>query len=845
MSHIKSVQEAMRAAPRLANHEEDYLAMVRKMRDGPMTAIDHPKWEDSTISDVERNLLRCCVMKPRFRLSNMHKYFPINTMTLAKGGDNWALGNLKHSVTKRTTYLAKHKKTLIPTQSHVEYGVTKEPWDPSDRVMAKVSGALPGLGPNHITPINSSIITARYSLKSDMRHLFTKGYLYLMDYTLATAAKKPTVEVSNYDTMLQENISMRARLAAMVSREIVIDVSTLSGDEVRLLALLGSQYPVVKYCDDNVYNTNRLEADDMLLVSDHKIDVPASTLFTSPDTFYSLLTSLAVKLDCLDDMREVFSSFRGLPFVMDDYCHRNQVDTFVLKYPKSRHLRGALELRPNERLRVDNFSNYYSSTISVVLDLLLGQAYNYSVLNMIEGLCANTPIGIPTGDPNKDDVFNDQLRNYGLKNDSPEGNALIMEWSNLSAGNLPISFGDLKSYVVTWVEDIMASGWQWDGIQQVALMLTGSYFKDTSIGSQRGWNANMVLCGDEQILHAAHTKAFGFMMGVSDDVPRILQDVDDYLTVPELGPAELDMMMGRAGEYRITGVWFNVGSATEAYADMREVSLVTFHNTRFRGCGFHLVYDPISDSERMSVISATVDDERKLLDTIGVKEKTVDPFDVQIEGITFGGSRIEPQPDEAKLPRVMNKTKLEVKRQLADEVTANGYVVGLPAARSRDIDRPDMRRPPVTINTLHDIDEGFAEYETKGDGTCGIHSVVQDLAVHGFVDPRNYIAAHRGLINESVEKSWHSEAELAGLCANRGFGLQVFSKNDTGGWRSRLYGGDGAQHIVRLVNRDGHWSNIVPGIKEWDGGIEVDSTTTSPADVSEQLRTLAGSLLWR
>nr|WBW48476.1 hypothetical protein [Aspergillus cibarius chrysovirus 1] len=842
MSHIKSVQEAMRSAPRLANHEEDYLATVRKMRDGPLVVVDHPRWEDAILSDVERNLMRCCVMKPRFRLSNMHKRFPVSTMTLAKGGDSWALSNLKHTKTKNMSYLSRTPKTLIPTHSHVEHGVTKEPWDPSDRVMARVSGAMPGLGASHITPINSSIITARFALKADMRHVFLKGYLYLMDYTLATASKKTTVKMSGFDTEMAENISMRARLAAMVSRDIVVDVSTLSGDETRMLALLGSQYPVVKYCDDNVYNTNRLEKDDMLLVSDHDINVPATAMFTSPDTFYSIMTSIAVKMDCLDDMQEVFSSFRGLPFLMDDYCAKNQTNTFVLKFPKSRHLRGALELRPNEKLRVDNFSNYFSSTISLVLDMMLGQAYDYSILNMIEGLCANTPIGIPTGDPNTDDVFNDQLRNYGLKSDSPELNALIMEWGNLTTGSMPIAFGDLKTYTVRWVEDIMARGWQWHGIQQVALMMTGSYFKETSIGSQRGWDANMVLCGDEQILHAAHTKAFGFVMGVSDDVPRILQDVDDYLTVPELSPEELDMMMGRAGSYKITGVWFNVAAATEAYADMREVSLVTYHNTRYKGCGFHLVYDPISDSEKLSVISANVEDEKRIMDTLGIKDTVTDPFDVEIEGITFGGSVRE---DVKKPSSVMNKTKLEVSKKQADEIIGNGYVVGLPAGKSRDIDRPDMRRPPVKPNGLGEIETGYAAYDTKGDGTCGIHGIVQDLAVHGYIDPRNYLAAHRNLLHESVEKDWHTEPELAGLCTARGFGLQAFSRDPGGGWRSRLYGGQDAVHVVRLMNDNGHWSNIVPGIKDWDGGLKQDLETTAPADVTAKLRSLSNSLLWR
>lgn len=822
----------MRLAPRLAGHEEDYQAAVRRARDGTEVEIEHAKWEDSTLGDVELNLIRSTVVKPRFRLSNMHKRLPLGAMALAKGGDEWALGNIKHTSKKVYTYLTNKSKHMVAAPAHVEYGVTREPWDPSDDVMSRVSAALPSLGSTHITPINTSIITSRFRLKSDMRHMFLKGYLYLMDYTLARTSKTTQMATGKYDVDILENISMKQRLAAMVSREVVVDVGVMSRDEVRMLALLGSSYPVVKYCDDNVYNSHRLDKDDVLLISDTDIKVDVGMTFTSPDTFYNILMSLATKLDVLDDVHAVFSGYRGVPFVLDDITEVTGQVTYGLHYPKSRHLTSSLECRPGGRVVLTNFSNYYSSSICVLMDLLLGEALQVGVLNMMDGLCATSSVGVPTGAPNTDDVFNDSLRNYGLKSDDVGMNGLLLEWACITSEKMPVSFGGLKDYAVSWLERLMANNWTWKGCQQVALMLTSSYYKESTIGSQRGWSANPVISGDEQVSHAAATKSFGFLMGVSDTVPRTLLDVDDYLTVPEMTTAELDLMMGRSGEYKIRGVWFNISCDTEAYADMREVTLVTFHTTRYKGCGFHLVYDPTTEGERMAVLAASEADEAKVMETLGLKTVSDAIWDAEITGVTFGGSIKRPGD---RGPNVSERLAIHVEPEPVTPTHAHGYAIGLPAIRIPGLEKADSRRAPVIADSLGDIEKGFASYPTRGDGKCGIHGVVQDLAVHGFIEPRNYMSAFRRLRGSAVEKEWHTETDLAGLVTRHGFGLQVVAKDGGGGWRSRVYGGDGAKHIVRLKNENGHWENIVPGPNPWSGGLTIDRNTTSPSEVTSSL----------
>jgi len=816
-------------APRLAEHEDDYLAHVRRMREGVHREIEHDVWEDSTHGNVERNILRSCVFPPRFSLKGMDKLLPMKTLCVAKGGDERGLGNIKNGKTHGLTFRTPRIKMMQLSRGVADYSQSYEPWDPSDRVMQNVQAAMCGVGPDRITPLNTATISGRFSRRQDMRLTFLKGYLYLCDYTLAHSSRNSSKFEGRFDTDMCENITPQARLSALVSREVVIDVGCMSRDEVRLLAMMGSSYPVVKYGADNVYNTHRIEKDDMVLVSSERIDVSVATSFTSPDHMYTLMTDLATKLDVLDDLREVLSGYRGVPFLIDHHSAVTNRTNYLLKYCSPRHLRCAFECRPSGKVSLVKRSNYYSSTISVVCDALMGQCYQLGVLGLVEGLGATAVVGMPTDQPRKDIVFNDQLRNYGLKHDSSEINALLMEWETMVSMPMPVALSSLKDYVVEWTNDLVAGGWVWQGLQSLGLCIPATYFQDSSLGSQRGWSANPVICGDEQISAAAQTKAFGFIMGVSDVVPRLLPSVGDYLTVPELSGPELEMMMGRSGNYTIRGLWISVGCDVRTYTDRMEVSLMSFHGTRYKGCGFYLAYDPETGGERMAVHSIELEDVARILDTLGLRAPE-DKSEEEFETYTFGGST---KRREDRVGDVGEIAKIRISDVPVTPSVGKGYSIGLPLGKAPGLERADRRRPPVQENQVGEIERGFFEYQTRGDGTCGVHAIVQDLAVHGFIEPKNYTAAHRSLNDEALNKDWHTEPDLALLATSRGFGLQAVSKAGDG-WVARNYGTEGAPHVVRLRHENGHWSNIVPGTKPWTGGFSMEGgTNTADRAVSD------------
>lgn len=96
---------------------------------------------------------------------------------------------------------------------------------------------------------------------------------------------------------------------------------------------------------------------------------------------------------------------------------------------------------------------------------------------------------------------------------------------------------------------------------------------------------------------------------------------------------------------------------------------------------------------------------------------------------------------------------------------------------------------------------------TPGDGTCGVHAIVQDLVLHGFVSDQDKAQEYHDMLDATASGTWHAQEELAAYVSWLNMGLIVVAPEERMVFR---YGTVGSDHNVIILRESGHFCTFIP-----------------------------------
>lgn len=847
MSQFKTVFDFLKDVPKNLNHEEIYLDKVRenqvRREENP---IDLASWEVSTFGMAESNILCGLVMPNKFTLSGMNEKIPIRVMALAKQKED---GNSKTSVKNAVTY----KRSFMSDREiwfDSQKGIAKYPERPGvaverdNQLRARIQSSMPNMSSHEMADIVVVKIGEALNMPTDMRHIFAKGYLTLMDYTLAAASKHNVRQIdTGFEIVAMNNITSNERHTLLAVSDLVVDVAEFTPSERSLLALMCAEYPTVKYAGDNVYTQIHMEKDDLTLVSERTVEVPAGFHYGSPDRMYFDMVNIACKMGCLHDMRVAFKEMRGLPFLVSKMATYGGEHVYPMKYPLSHNLRMAMGDRGSWTDFVKTSSNYFSTTKALVAEMLLGEALAYSIFSIGEELGAYGKVGCPTERHYDDPVFNSNSRDYGLKHEDEAINMLLQEWRVSKGCRMPIGFrGSIKTTVSAVAAQIHSKMIHVHDfcLPQVGFELAFSNCKHTTWAIVKGYNPGLARTLDrfDEVSVNMEAQAFKFMMGVRQEVPRVgYNSIGVRLNeVETLEEREFDL--GAGGRYEIRKIEYGIGCAITPRTDEMELTAVDIHRTRYAGTRCSVVVDPegreyVSAAPReLPDMKATHgyqdegmrDDRTDNINIIkqGQTEHSIESADSHADIITPGGGSRKVRKDSLQgRTAVLDKMAETAKAKIAAMGISKGMNIYKRTKFDVDSGGKKIVDPGASgesrwlqTRVTEDILPGkynVTRVPTSGEGLmCGLRAIGQDLVAHGMLgrhDLEHFVSANSSELGSAGN---YQSTELAAMLNERGIGLTVLMPNATGSLRAVNYGTRNTDHNVVLINDNGaHYENVI------------------------------------
>lgn len=826
-------------------------------------AIDMREIERESTGISEKNILTGLNIDNKFVMKGMNENLPLKIYSLAKqvvktgGGE----GSKKNIETKNFNY-----NCGMPIKLESEKGNAIQPDRPGiiverdKQVRNKILSACPNMSPNQMENLVMIRVGEKLNCNTDMRHTFMKGYLMLQDYNLGMTAgvtergMTPEIVVNE----VRATTSME-RLIAISHRKIVLDKSSFTSSERGLLTCMMSEYPLVQYADNNVYNGFDVDADDYTWVGEGDIDIDENFSFGSPDRMYFDMVNIACKLGCLGDMFEVFSAMRGLPFLLHEINKYEGVNKFKTHYPPSHCLRTALGLKNDWTDFVQHSSNYFSTSKALVADLILGECLKYAVFALGEELGAYGELGCPTKQALNDPVLGSNCRDWGLKHETEIVNTLLQEWRGIRGCKMPVGFeGGLKR-CVTWV----ANGIRNDPntlptyiTPQVGFEIPFSNCKHTAWGAVRGYEPMKTVQtkGKEQVKAKYYAQAFKFMMGVRKKVPMIGMNGVGTLQTDVMSVEEMDFDHGGEGTYAITNVNYSLAVNVTARTDEMEVSATSFHQTLYLGTRCTI----INDERGVDIIKKEGKELPTEHQTIGKQTIKKSEFDNgnSASGIpdlskkySFGGSNLPKLP-----PKV---TPTETKGVALSNLLKVGRKIGKPNIKVHEPpESPNIDGKGHSLNNAkfeppfnhlysaecEPVRKGkiyFQRQPTSGQGLeCLLHAAGQDLALRGMLNEKELINFKEWCSTQLGGEGPYDALQGAKLWNEKGFGLTILSKLEGGRWHAANYGTKDSVHNIRLALDRGHFENLIPGGNEMFDIIN-DEEGNTPSEMLEQIKTVA------
>lgn len=793
MTSAQSVFDFVKSLPKFMAHEDMYLD---KLREAHMlkekVPIDMLDYEAATIGWLEQNILSTLKYDYKFVQQDFCLSHKVRFDVLAKQNDvKNSLSNIKHDSELELKYTATHKKKLAPNESALCY--------PSgDSASPTLDAALVGMIRAACSNVNGMAsndmamtgYTERVMVPTDMRHMLLKAYLYLQDFSLAVTSgytKAKIGVVRSRQVIINESSQ---KLLALLNYKVIVDAENFEDDEIKLLNLISDAYPKIKYAGDNVYNSIMLKADNVAILTDKDYTMPFDLNFKSPTDMCVLLYNLAMKLGVLGQLREVIKGFRGAPCLMEDICEETGSEHFTLEFNRSVCYRGMLERLNDWKEDIRETSSYYGTSVCLVADALVTEGLKYNVLSLLEDLAALGPAGLPTGIPATDPIFQCLLRDHGLKHEADSINTLKGTWTvNRNSSLLFGTSGILKEYVTSKLTKLMENKMDGAGMffGPIGYLIPASNQLKSSWATLGGWRPIDIIPVNDNIKVSQHRAAFAHMMGMTTMVPIIGENALGTLFARPMVKYDYKLERLTGGTYTIAKMTISPIEELEGRIDDLELTIGSLIELKYQGTIGRII---LTDQKTIELVENV--NEIEVKETFGAKsdnaKKEDDDTDGEneyVEPITPGGGKISKRHGIEKVVKkspfvVVNKAPMLTKK-------------------------PDDKNIIVTSEPKTG-ELSIAVDKTKGDGTCGIHAVVQDLISHNIIDAKSYDRVREELIATSAEKSWQSVDDLALLVNTWGMGLSALVRTDKG-WKCLNYGTNNKAHNVRIKLDGGHYEN--------------------------------------
>lgn len=766
---------------------------------------DGEKEEVDCISLTERNLLCGLNMPDNFTsLHDRDNMLRINCVAVSSS-ENTGSGFRNLSYTKEIDLnpfdAIPWKFVAEPTSVRYssQVGLTVE----HDKAfVAKVKALCVNMSDGQTNSLPMRLIGERITQGASMHHMLIKAYLMLMDLNLSVVMREERREaVMNNISPISERQGNDLRLGTIATRDVVIDSEGFTPEEIGLLCMMNWQYPSIKYCRDNIYNSCHMDADNLAIVSRGRVDVNRDMMMT-PQEMYRNIISVCCKLDCLDDWHDVLRLMRGKPKHMADVCMlmgKVRVNTGV---PKSVHFKRSLGGSNMFDIVPASYPMYIASSVGLVADMLLGSAYETVATLFVERVGGFGKAICDDDDPSQSGRYNSLLRDYGLSSMNSYTNAIMIDWENLSSCPYMWSISQTwKEYIIRLTRRMKMGGDIL--IPQLCYDIPYSNFQDTVWGAMRGWRgfngagvSAFVGFEDQKKLRDERlrlTAAFTWSMGVRYARPKVYANSFGSKEV-SLSSQEMNWLSGAVGSHRLTHVSYTLREEYKGREDWTERAASSTIRSVIDGTKCSVI---ISDTEqvwRKLLVKvdggSDIEGKGQISETLGMRPRESDMEQLEVDEIlamTMGRNQSKGKDDT--LSDIFKSVKSIVKPR---------QKIGIKKAEMATVkDSSKM--------SIHDV---------PGDGKCGIHAVVKSMMLVGVVDPSDAEKVFNNFDGALKDETFHDASSIAGALLEFGIPMRLYNEEDNGDITVWDYG-EVEQGGIPIFRRGNHFSAVVEGEGEY------------------------------
>ncbi|UOK20164.1 hypothetical protein [Diplodia seriata chrysovirus 1] len=837
MSAYNRVADYMSGLPDAANHMDQYvMTFLERKKTERVTRYDGVEVEKAMIGPAERNVIRALSCQLKFTSAMFNTGFRLNVMALTRGQ-----GGFKDRIDKdqevTLSFQSQVMWGILPAEASVAYSSQESTMHLMDDVKR---GNLVSRCNTMASSVNSTLpllaITEKMSMPMDMRHMFMKMYLYMMDYSLAVTSKMTSRTMMcdiEYDGA--PNVSEMGRLSYMMDRKIVVDTDGMTPEELGLLVLSAQAYPSVLYAGENIYNQIDMAKDDLVLVNDKEIKVDTSYLWGSPDRLYHTIWSLACKMDCVPSMVEAFRMMRGMPKMGHDLFRRfDDYQTVVSMVPLSQSLEHALGPVKNAP-SVVKYPGYMSTSFGLITDLVYGKMFEASATNVVEQL-GGIGKALSSATPDTSRVFNGLLREHGLEHADPTVNLLLKNWHSLSGTVVRWGFGkSLKDYCVKLAGEIQ-NGLDID-MPQLMMMIPFAHTPDTAWGYSRGWSGSkdiLELTKKGRKEESNRLAAAAWVMGQRAVRPKTFRNTFSHEEL-HLSPAEWKLGAEMPDGCILQDVRMSLVDTVGGRVDEAENTASGLIKTEYAGTKCSLIYD--KEGEKW-----TIDDRRPDYGVMVQQSYHGHPPAERreelrkVRPVTFGGT---PQDMKMEADPFAHLKKIDKSIQMRPSpgprharVGSDGGVHVAPYILDGEKES-GMEARVGKVDWKEGEEITYQEVSVRGDGQCGIHALVEDLRIRGMVDVGDVRKVEELFSEDTFSQSFHATEELAALALKWGFGLSVLDESGT----VLQYGQGKLDHNILIKREKNHFSPVV--IKPTGRKFKIDKVTKQENSSEEMIREVA------
>ncbi|GAU14371.1 hypothetical protein TSUD_249090 [Trifolium subterraneum] len=310
-----------------------------------MSNFDLNVWENGIMGIGERSIIQGLMMPDKFILPGMDCTFDLKSSCLAKPKDKPLVKeSLSHEFIMTESFLMK---------CPIELKATSLFFSDSPR---------------------------------DMKHVFLKGYLMVMSYSLAAASNLVEYRYNDITCGKVKHKSLFDEVDYIWKNIVVVDSCQFTIEEMWVLIEMCDMYPNKRFGEANIYNNLILAKDDLVIFTDKEnADFGSLPTYVNHERLWNNIINIAIKMDAVDDLAEVVAGMRGLPYFLREVNQLTGADCFIVDVPLS-----------------------------------------YSVTLGLEG--AFGIIGVPSGNARTDPFFDSGVRGFGLRSENESDNSLLQEW---------------------------------------------------------------------------------------------------------------------------------------------------------------------------------------------------------------------------------------------------------------------------------------------------------------------------------------------------------------------------------------------------------------------------------